>query len=60
MDGTFSMEPTKKTRSGSGLSVRGTTYVPPQPVALSEDQLRAMPLEALKQLANDALRKQEE
>jgi hypothetical protein len=40
-----------KTRSGSGLSVRGTTYIPPESTAPTEEQLRSMPLEQLRKLA---------
>jgi hypothetical protein len=43
-----------KIRSGSGLSVRGTTYVPPTPTAPTENELRTMPLARLKQLAMQA------
>jgi hypothetical protein len=52
-------EPNKQ-RSGSGLPVRGMTHVPSQPAVPTEDQLRTMPLDQLRKLADAALRKQEE
>jgi hypothetical protein len=49
----------QKTRSGSGLSVHDSVYVPPESPILDEAALRAMPLSELRRIAEAAQKEKE-